>query len=142
MKRLLSIVACAVFWLPATGQAQGSQPVTIRGEIVALNCFMNRGQPPDTAGSDAACTREALAAGAPAVIVDSTTGDAYIAVSPDSATNEAKQLVSEASKYVELTGEVNERAGVKTITVREVKETDAGSRQQGDTGSSPSSSGS
>ncbi|MGE5308094.1 MAG: hypothetical protein ACM3OC_03335, partial [Deltaproteobacteria bacterium] len=43
-------------------------------------------------------------------------------VSPDNSTNVAKQLLSEASKQVEVRGEINRREGVQTITVRQVKE--------------------
>lgn len=115
MKRIIVLAAGAALAVPGLLGAQG-QEKTITGEIVAIGCYMNSSQP------DANCTQAALSAGLPAGIVEKGTNQLYVAVSPDNSTNVAKQLLSEASKQVEVRGEINRREGVQTITVRQVKE--------------------
>lgn len=120
MKTAVSVVVLSMFLMPAALMAQGESK-TITGEIVGLKCYMNAAGTGDPA-ADTNCTMAALTAGEPAGIVDDETGDLYIAVSPDNTMNTAKQLLASASTQVEITGDVNERGGIRTIAVRDVRQ--------------------
>ncbi len=107
------IMLCAI---PAALCAQESRTKTVRGTVMGLKCYME-GQTAETA---AACTRSALTAGDPVGILEESTGQFYIAVSPDNNTNEAAKLLPNAAKKVEVKGAVSEREGLQTVAVQEI----------------------
>lgn len=134
MKRLIAAAAAAVFAvLPAYAQGQAK---TVKGEIVALSCYMSS---PQGVKPDPNCTRSAISAGEPSGIVEDSTGELYVIVSPGNDQNEARTLVSYAGKTVEVSGSVQERQGLRTIAAGTVREAGSGQPQEGaQTGESPS----
>lgn len=128
MRRRLFAMMMLVSAFPAALFAQAEGEKTIRGEIVGLECYMSGGQ--EGAG-DTRCTENALSSGRPAGILEEDTGNFYLAVSPDNTLNEAKQLLPDVAKKVEVKGVVREREGIRTIEVAQV--TPVGGGQAGGT---------
>lgn len=113
----------------ALGTVFAQEQTTIRGEVVGLSCFTNR-QLANGAGTDAkaSCSLSALQAGEPAGIVDEKSGKLYIAISDDGS-NVNNKLLPNVAKLVDVTGKVQEREGVNTITVKEVRPVEGSSGQ-------------
>ncbi len=104
----------------ALGLARAQEQRTIRGEIVGAACYTDTGKLASSSDAQTSCSLSALKAGEPAGVVDQKTGKLYIAVSGDG-TNIADKLLPNVAKLVDVTGTVQQKAGVNTITVSEVK---------------------
>lgn len=119
MIRTLLIAGVLVTAVLGKGQAQEQQ--TIRGEVVGVACYTN---PQVSAGANVdartSCSLSALKAGEPAGIVENKTGKLYIAISDDG-TNISDKLLPNVAQLVDVTGKVQEKAGVNTIKVSEVR---------------------
>ena len=93
---------------------------TIRGEVIDVSCYVSheaRGE----AHKD--CAVACMKAGQPAGILEESTGKMYVAVKEeDHLTNPNIELIPYAAKMVEVKGIVNERGGVATIDIKEIKE--------------------
>lgn len=92
-------------------------PVTVTGEIVDQACFTkdkaNRGDSHKDCGSS--CAKK----GAPLALV-TTAGDVYT-ITGDFAANKNAKLVDHFAHTVEVTGEVTEKDGKKSIDVTALK---------------------
>lgn len=122
MKKML---VCAFFLFLAAPVLAGNGDVkTIRGRVVGLSCYMegqkNVGRTQTGLGTNESCTVSALDAGEPVGIVEEETGDIYIAISDNQST---EKLLPNLENMVEVTGQVGERNGVRTITLEEVTDT-------------------
>ena len=117
---VLMLAALAV----VAGAPTMAAEMTVTGELVDHACYTNRG-PEDGAGAAHASCAQACAQKGQAVALVTESGDVYMlagAVISDS--NAA--LVPHMSHTVELTGDVSEADGVKTITTGAVKHVSAG----------------
>ena len=116
------IVAIAIAVIAVNAFAQGGtkaapKSTTIKGELVDLGCFMGH----EARGAKhKECATKCIAGGMPMGILTAD-GKLYVLTmshdSPD-AYNACKDL---ASKTVEVTGVVNERAGVRSLDVESAK---------------------
>jgi hypothetical protein len=138
MKNIISAFVLSMMAAAAAYAAGAGQTKTITGRIVALKCYMQATE----SAADAECSRAALSAGEPAGLVEENTGNFYILVSKDNAVNEAAQLTQDVAKMVEVTGDLRERSGLRSITVQQVKVAQAASEEAagGESGGSTSSS--
>ncbi|MGE5309116.1 MAG: hypothetical protein ACM3OC_08530 [Deltaproteobacteria bacterium] len=112
----------------AAGTALAQEQKTIRGEVVGVSCYTQASAGQGDAQSS--CSLSALKAGEPAGIVDQKTGKLYIAISGDG-TNVSDKLLPNVAKLVDVTGNVQEKQGVNTITVNEVRPVENASSQAG-----------
>ncbi len=96
---------------------------TIKGEVVDVSCYVAMG----AKGEDhKTCALNCLKAGEPAGIVEEKTGDIYLVVNTeDHAVNPSQKVMPYVAKKVEATGTVNEKGGVKTIDIKDIKESAA-----------------
>ncbi len=125
MKRMICAFFAVLLAAPAALLAEGGgETMTVTGEVVALSCYMS-------GSTGTSCSQNALSAGEPAALLDATTGVLYILVSPGSASNIARQLASNAGKTLAITGDVQERQGIRTLAVREVREGKGGEEPAG-----------
>jgi hypothetical protein len=118
MRKALFLATVITAAAAVSAFAQGEQK-TIRGEVVGVSCF-TESQASSNVDAQTSCSLSALKAGEPAGIVDQKTGKLYIAISGDG-TNISDKLLPNVSKLVDVTGNVQEKAGVNTITVSEVR---------------------
>ena len=126
MIRTLCITVLAA--VAAAGIARAQEQKTIRGEVVGVACYTQ-----SSAGqgdAQTSCSLSALKAGEPAGIVDQKTGKLYIAISGDGS-NVSDKLLPNVAKLVDVTGNVQEKQGVNTITVNEVRPVENASSQAG-----------
>ncbi|MBK6316686.1 MAG: hypothetical protein IPF53_20965 [Blastocatellia bacterium] len=120
MRRMLHISALAlVLTAPvwAFGQEGGDKkPVTLKGEIVDMHCFVSRGERgPDHAG----CANACISRGVPAGFI---TDDGTLYVLLDEKPISVKEKVAGlAGKTVTVTGFPVERNGIKGLQLQSVK---------------------
>jgi hypothetical protein len=132
MTRVMIIAGILAAAALGTAQAQQAQEErTIRGEVVAVACYTDPqiavNSSPD---AKASCSLSALKAGEPAGVVDQQTGKLYIVLSADG-TNVSDKLLPNVAKLVDVKGTVQEKAGVNTITVSEVRPVENAPTQAG-----------
>lgn len=118
MRRVMMVLAVAVFAGGAAVPALAAE-MTVTGELVEHACYTKRG-PENGSGADhAACAKDCAMKGmAVAIVTDS--GEIYMLAGSVTADNNAA-LTAHMSHTVEVTGEVTEAGGVKTITAAAVK---------------------
>ena len=84
-----------------------------------------------TAGAKGAdhktCALACIQAGEPAGILEEGTGKVYVVIAEDHSTNPSKEILPYLAKMVEVTGTVNERGGISTIDIKDIKEIGASS---------------
>ena len=93
--------------------------MTVTGELVDHACYTGRGAEDGSGAGHAACAKACAQKGQPAALVTDA-GDVYMlagSVTDDS--NAA--LVNHMAHIVEVTGDVTEAGGVKTITTSAIK---------------------
>lgn len=113
----LSVLVVLVF----SGRAFAEEK-TIKGEVIDVSCYAAEGAKGD-AHKD--CAIACIKAGQPAGILEDGTGKVYIAAKEDDhMKNPGTELLPFVAKMVEIKGKVNERGGVATIDVKEIKETE------------------
>lgn len=120
MRRVLHIGALAIilgFSVSASGQeADAKKPVTLKGEIVDMHCFVTRGERgPDHAGCANACISRDVPAGF--VTED---GTLYVLLNERPVSVKDK-IAGLAGKTVTVTGFPVERNGVKGLQLQTVK---------------------
>lgn len=99
---------------PATGR------VTITGEIVDAPCHLTK-VPAGLEPAHRACARACIEKGHAPFVRDEESGRLYLAVFPDSTSEERERWLSQAGKRVRVTGRVYERNGLRLLTVEEVR---------------------
>jgi hypothetical protein len=120
MRRVLHIGALAIilgFSVSASGQeGDAKKPVTLKGEIVDMHCFVTRGERgPDHAGCANACISRDVPAGF--VTED---GTLYVLLNERPVSVKDK-IAGLAGKTVTVTGFPVERNGVKGLQLQTVK---------------------
>ncbi len=120
MRRVLHIGALAIilgFSVSASGQeGDAKKPVTLKGEIVDMHCFVTRGERgPDHAGCANACISRDVPAG---FVTEDGTLYVLLNERPVSVKDKVAGL---AGKTVTVTGFPVERNGVKGLQLQTVK---------------------
>lgn len=111
----LSVLAVLVF----NGRVFAEEK-TIKGEVIDVSCYVAEGAKGD---AHKECAIACIKAGQPAGILEEGTGKVYVAAKEeDHMKNPGIELLPYAAKMVEVKGSVNERGGVATIDVKEIKE--------------------
>lgn len=114
MMAVVSVVAMAL--LPMAAVADGAD-VTVKGEVLDLACYVaHNGEGADHAG----CAMKCLKSGQP-MGLKAEDGTVYVLFADHgdaAAYDEAKGL---AGKMVQVSGPVADKAGIKGLTVHEVK---------------------
>ena len=93
--------------------------MTVTGELVDHACYTKRGAENGSGAGHAQCAKDCAMKGMPVALVTSG-GDVYMLAGGVTADNNAA-LAPHMSHTVEVTGEVTESGGVKTITADAVK---------------------
>ena len=117
MKKILVFTAILMFAGSAVVFAQEEK--TIKGEVIDVSCYVSAG----AKGMDhKTCALACLQAGEPAGILEDGTGKVYVVITEDHKTNPSQKMIPYVAKTVEATGVVNERGGVSTIDITNIKE--------------------
>ena len=117
MRRLMLVLTVLAFvgvTLPAL-----AAEMTVTGELVDHACYTKRGAEDGSGSGHAACAKDCAMKGMPVALVTSS-GDIYMLAGGVTADNNAA-LAPHMSHTVEITGDVMESGGVKTITTGAVK---------------------
>lgn len=96
-----------------------SEEKIITGEVIDVSCYVIAGA---KGMEHKQCAIDCLKAGAPAGILEESTGKVYIVIVEDHKTDPAEKVLPFVAKMVEVKGNVNERSGVSVIDVKEIKE--------------------
>jgi hypothetical protein len=116
------IVAVTVLIMATFMIAFSQETKTVKGEVIDVSCYVAAG----VKGEDhKTCALACLEAGEPAGILEEGTGKVYLVVSEDHMTNPSKKMLPYVAKIVEATGTVNERGGITTIDIKDIKEVEA-----------------
>jgi hypothetical protein len=115
-----SILTVAALFLVSQGvQAFAADVKTIKGEVVDVSCYVSAG----ARGADhKTCALSCLQAGEPAGIVEDKTGNLYVVVAEDHSINPSQKLIPYVAKIVEATGTISEKGGIRTIDIKDIKE--------------------
>lgn len=117
MKKVI-ILIIAVMLLSA-GYVFAQEMKTIKGEVIDVSCYVAAGAKGE---SHKECALACLRAGEPGGILEENTGKVYLVVTEDHTTNPTTKLLPYVAQMVEAKGSVNERAGISTIDIKEIKE--------------------
>lgn len=104
------------------GNAFSSEIKTIKGEVIDVSCYASAGAMGE---GHKTCALACLKAGEPAGILEEKTGKVYVVVTMDHMSNPATKVMPFVAKMVEVTGSVNEKGGVSTVDIKDIKEVDA-----------------
>ncbi len=96
-----------------------SEEKTIIGEVIDVSCYVAQGA---KGMEHKQCAIACLTAGEPAGILEDKTGKIYLVVTEDHKTNPRDKVMPFVAKMVEVTGDVNERSGVSTIDIKDIRE--------------------
>lgn len=116
MRVRAAVVALAFFAAASAGSALAA-PVTLKGEIVDQACYTKNHANKGADHKD--CTETCMKKGSPVALVTAS-GDVYT-ITGAYAANKNEKLVPHATHMVEVTGEVAEKDGKKTIDVASLK---------------------
>jgi type 1 fimbria pilin len=116
MRKIFAIAAAAALAAAMTIPIFAAD-MTVKGEVVDVACAKSKGDGGKGDGH-AACAMSCAKRGQPVGIL---TADAVYVVTGDYAANNNAKLLDFVSKQVEVTGEVNEKDGQKTIAVKAIK---------------------
>lgn len=116
MRNVVSVVAGAAL-VAALAMPSFASDMTMKGEVVDIACATSKG---DAGKGDAhaACAMACAKRGQPAGIL---TADAVYTITGDYAANNGAKLLGFIAKRVIVTGQVDEKNGVKTIDVKSMK---------------------
>ncbi len=116
MRKIFALAAAAAFVVAITAPIFAAD-MTVKGEVVDVACATSKGDGGKGDGH-AACAMSCAKRGQPVGIL---TADAMYVVTGDYASNNNAKLLDFVSKQVEVTGEVNEKDGQKTIAIKSIK---------------------
>ncbi|MBX5439154.1 MAG: hypothetical protein IRZ29_06400 [Thermoflavifilum sp.] len=108
------IVACFSF-LALSASAQ--KAVTVKGEVLDMNCYMAKGA---HGAGHASCAKMCMKGGAPAGLLTSD-GKVYLLVENHDKSAPYEEVRKHAAEQVEVTGTVENRGGVQALVVDNVK---------------------
>jgi len=114
----LTMMAIISLVMIFSGIAYSAETKKITGEVVDVSCYVAEGAKGE---GHKACAIACVKAGEPAGILEENTGKVYVVVTGDHS-NPAKKIKPYVAKMVEVTGTVNERGGISTIDIKEIKE--------------------
>jgi hypothetical protein len=118
---ILIIVTTVTVSLALAGNGSGGKPVKVRGLLRDVACPLQN-QEGTSRKFNKKCAMDCVKAGAPIGILTDD-GSLYLVISdtmPDVPQNE--KVMPYVGKYVEVSGNVFERKGVRAIMIREIKE--------------------
>ena len=116
MRNVISMVAGAAF-VAALAMPAFAADMTVKGEVVDIACATGKKEA-GTGDAHAACAMTCAKSGQPVGLL---TADAIYTVTGDYAANKNAKLLDFVAKKVIMTGEVTEKDGVKSITVKSIK---------------------
>ena len=116
MRRLVLMLAAIAVIAAAPALAA---EMTVTGELVDHACYTNRGAENGSGAGHTACAKACAQKGQSVALVTES-GDVYMLAGAVIADSNAA-LVAHMSHTVEVTGDVSEAGGVKTITTGAVK---------------------
>lgn len=116
MRRFMLMLA--VIAVAAAAPALAAE-MTVTGELVDHACYTKRGAESGSGSGHAQCAKDCAMKGMPVALVTAD-GDVYMLAGGVTADNNAA-LANHMSHTVEITGDVTESGGVKTITTDAVK---------------------
>ena len=116
MRKVISLVAGAAF-VAALAAPVFAADMTVKGEVVDVACATKKGEG-GKGEAHAGCAMACAKKGQPVGIL---TADAIYTVVGDYAANSNAKLLDFVARKVVVTGEVTERAGVKSINVKSIK---------------------
>jgi hypothetical protein len=122
MRRLALVVVAIAFVGGAVATGLAAE-MTVTGELVDHACYTKRGAEKGSGSAHAQCAKDCAMKGMPVALVTSG-GDVYMLAGGVTADNNAA-LAPHMSHTVEVTGDVSEAGGVKTITADAVKHVSA-----------------
>ena len=112
----LSIAAMAL--VPVTALAGGENEVTLKGEVLDLACYISH----DSHGEEhSGCAVKCVKGGQP-MGLKAEDGTVYVLFADHGDASAYEKAKEHAGTVVQISGLVSDRAGVKGITVHEVKE--------------------
>jgi len=118
MKKLVLfalLTAVVVFY---GNKAFAEEVKTLRGEFVDVTCHVASVPNSDSKESRLICLRS----GAPAGMVEAETGKVFLVVDPAHKGNPAAKILPYVGKLVEVKAVVNEKGGMSTVAIRDIKE--------------------
>ncbi len=119
MKKEIILFVVTVLIMASAIIAFSAEVKTIRGEVIDISCYTAA----QAKGEEhKECALACIKAGEPAGILEENTGNVYIVVSEDHMTNPATKVLPFVAKMVEVTGTVNEKGGVRTVDIKDIKE--------------------
>lgn len=113
MVKPLVVSASLIAALTAGLTAAAAQPPTVRGEIVDLQCSLDKGKS-GRGEAHAACAMDCARRGHQLAIL---TDDAVYVIAGDYTANNNAKLLDFVARRVEAKGQVEEKDGKRTITV-------------------------
>lgn len=116
MRRLMLVLTAMAVVAAAPALAA---EMTVTGELVDHACYTKRGAEDGSGSGHAACAKKCAMGGQPVALVTAD-GEIYMLAGAVTADNNAA-LSNHMSHTVEITGDVTESGGVKTITTDAVK---------------------
>jgi hypothetical protein len=116
---LASLVAITAFGIAsgADKKAEAPKSVTMTGEIVDMGCYMGHGAMGE---SHAACATKCISMGMPMGLLTDKDKKLYLLTMPHDNQDAYNQCKEMAGTTVQLTGTVEEKDGMKAITVTAV----------------------
>ena len=116
MRRLILMVTAIAF---AAAVPALAAEMTVTGELVDNACYTKRGAENGSGSGHAQCAKDCAMKGMPVALVTAG-GDVYMVAGSVTTDNNAA-LAPHMSHTVEVTGEVSDAGGVKTITTDAIK---------------------
>jgi type 1 fimbria pilin len=116
MRKMLAIAAGAAFVASLSAPIFAAD-MTVKGEVVDVACSQSKGDG-GKGDAHAACAMSCAKRGQPVGIL---TDNAVYVVTGDYAANNNAKLLDFVAKKVEVTGEVSEKDGQKSIAVKSIK---------------------
>ncbi len=119
MKRIVSAAAVLVMLaaFAAVAGAAEQASVTVKGEIVDLACYLDHGARGE---GHRMCAQTCLKNGEPMGLLTAD-GTVYLLMAPHDDATAFEQAKTLAADQVQVTGPVAEKAGIKAISVTQVK---------------------
>lgn len=117
MRRVFSVTSAAAFALVLVAPVFAAE-MTIKGELVDRLCYRNKGKVYGAGAAHASCAQDCAKKGQQVALL---TADGIYLVAGELAKENNAKLVPHMSHTVELTGDVTEKDGVKTIAAIAIK---------------------
>jgi hypothetical protein len=114
----IGLAVCSIQKASAADETATAQAVTIKGYLRDAECPLRYKQSMKPQGS---CAMDCVKKGSPIALITKK-GDLFIAVDPTPEKDVRPLVMPHFGKYVEVTGDILERSGVRAITVKTINE--------------------